>query len=76
MENQKELLEKAADTFAKGMRSMQYQEGAQSESRYSTKLGGYFPDNEVSTKDVEEYGIKDINNKNEVIAKLRNVLTF
>lgn len=73
--NQKELLEKAADTFAKGMRSMQYQEGAQSESRYSTKLGGYFPDNEVSTKDVEEYGIKDINNKNEVIAKLRNVLS-
>ena len=36
--NQKELLEKAADTFAKGMRSMQYQEDTQSESRYSIDM--------------------------------------
>lgn len=37
-QNQKELLEKAADTFAKGMRSMQYQEGTQSERRYSIDM--------------------------------------
>nr|DAW74964.1 MAG TPA: Large polyvalent protein-associated domain 3 [Caudoviricetes sp.] len=72
--NQKELLEKAADTFAKGMRSMQYQGDTQSESRYSTKLGGYFPDNEVSTADISMYGIKNFNNKYEVIKKVSDKL--
>lgn len=44
-------------------------------ARYqSERMGGYFPDNEVSIKDVEQYKIKNINNKYEVISKLKQVL--
>ena len=45
-------------------------------ARYqSERMGGYFPDNEVSTKDVDAYNIKNINNKYEVIGKLKDALS-
>lgn len=50
---------------ASGERNARYQ---------SERLGGYFPNNEVSVKDVEQYKIKNINNKYEVIGKLKQAL--
>jgi len=42
--------------------------------KYSKKLNGYFPSIEISTKDLSNYNIKNINNKYEVIKKLTDNL--
>ena len=74
--NDSDIYRKALDAYQQGLRNMQWQNQGIGETRYSAaKLGGYFPDNEVSVDDVKIYGIKDINDKKEVIAKLREVLS-
>lgn len=50
--------------------------GVERERYQSKRMGGYFPDNEVSTKDITDiYNIKNINNKYEVINKLKAALS-
>lgn len=43
-------------------------------SKYSRTLNGYFPNIEISTKDISNYNIKNINNKYEVIKKVTDTL--
>ena len=74
-QQQREILQKTEKIYRNGLQSMKYEGVTQDGQRsYSLKMGGYFPDNTVSTDDVSLLNIKNIRNKNEVIAKVRDYL--
>lgn len=70
-ENLKALRKKFAEVLADtGKMEAGTQEAQTGDAKYSKKLGGYFPNTEISTETVKAIGIKNINNVGEVIDKV------
>lgn len=51
------------------------QEEKNKDVKYSKKMGGYFPDIEVSTEDIEVFGIEKLTNVGEVVKKVYDYLS-
>lgn len=55
--------------------SLDSQEEKNKDVKYSKKMGGYFPDIEVSTEDIEVFGIEKLTNVGEVVKKVYDYLS-
>lgn len=55
--------------------SLDSQEEKNKDVKYSKKMGGYFPDIEISTEDIEVFGIEKLTNVGEVVKKVYDYLS-
>ena len=55
--------------------SLDSQEEKNKDVKYSKKMGGYFPDIEVSTEDIKVFGIEKLTNVGEVVKKVYDYLS-